>query len=479
MKLHVLIAGELAGELDLGGEEPRFCYGDDYLAGAPDLPLSVAFPVSVREAGGEPLRHWLEGLLPDDPDVISALCSEYGFGEDDRLLLLGTPMGADCAGAVQVCPPDRLADLRAGRGGQEPIGEADIGEWLTAMEIEPAKRAYWSEDADSGFSIGGMQPKAALRRTADGWAVPNGAVPSTHLVKASRDKWPHEAVVEHLTMETARRCGIAAARTEVGWHGGREVIVVERFDRTADGASRIHQEDMCQALGHPPRRKYQRNSGPAPEDIAEMLRQAGPDEAERNIGRFLEHLLYLWVVADTDGHAKNYSILHFGDGSIHLSPMYDACSWLPYRKGKFVKKLQLAMKVGTDFSLKTADSVNGIERTAARLELPPAAVARRAIEIASAVPDALADALRTVPDHARRFPQVQALAAELPERAGHCLSIAESAAEQFARSEPQFRISAAPARPKAISSGRCRHIGVKTRKRCIRPVHNDNRHWYQ
>ncbi len=479
MKLHVLIAGELAGQLDLSGGEPEFRYGDDYFEGAPGQPLSVAFPVTGRRVSGEPLRHWLEGLLPDDPDVISALCSEHGLDVSDRLRLLGTPMGADCAGAVQVCPPDRLPDLRAGRGGQEPIDEEGIGEWLTRMEIEPAMRAYRSEGADSGFSIGGMQPKVALRRTAGGWAVPMGAVPSTHLIKASRDKWPHEAVVEHLTMRTASICGIAAARTEVDWHGGREVIVVERFDRTADGRSRVHQEDMCQALGHPPTRKYQRNSGPAPEDIAGMLRGAGPDEAEQNIARFLDHLLYLWVVADTDGHAKNYSILHFGDGSIHLSPMYDACSWLPYRKGKFVKKLQLAMKVGTDFSLKTADSVDGLRRTAARLDLPPAAVARRAFEIASSVPEALADAMKTVPGHARGFQEVQALAVELPARAEHCLHIAESAAGQFAQSGPQSRISAFPARPVPGSSGRCRHIGVKSRKQCVRPAHNDKRHWYQ
>lgn len=479
MKLHVLIAGELAGQLDLSGEEPQFCYGDDYFEGTLNLPLSVAFPVTERRASGEPLRHWLEGLLPDDPDVISALCSEYGFDESNRLRLLGTPMGADCVGAVQVCPADRLSDLRAGRGGQEPIDEADICEWLTRMEIEPAMRAYRSEGADSGFSIGGMQPKVALRRTAAGWSVPMGAIPSTHLIKASRDKWPHEAVVEHLTMKTASECGIAAARTEVDWHSYKEVIVVERFDRTADGGSRIHQEDMCQALGHPPRRKYQRNNGPAPEDIAEMLRQAGPDEAEQNIARFLDHLLYLWVVADTDGHAKNYSILHFGDGSIHLSPMYDACSWLPYRKGKFVKKLQLAMKAGTDFSLKTADSIDGLKRTAARLKLPPETVARRASEIASSVPEALAKALNTVPSHARRFQEVQALAAELPERAEHCLTIAESAVEQLTQSESQFHISAARARPEASSSGRCQHIGVKSRKQCIRPAHNDKRHWYR
>ena len=83
------------------------------------------------------------------------------------------------------------------------------------MEIDPASRVYRTDSADSGFSIAGMQPKAALRRTADGgWAVPHGSLPTTHLIKASRSlRWPHEALIEHLTMRTAAGCGIPASRT--------------------------------------------------------------------------------------------------------------------------------------------------------------------------------------------------------------------------------------------------------------------------
>jgi len=280
-------------------------------------------------------------------------------------------------------------------------------------------------------------------------------------------------------MRTAAGCGIAAARTDVGWCGDKEVIIVERFDRTPEGTSRIHQEDMCQILGHPPRRKYQRNGGPAPEDIADMFRQASRDQADQNIARFLDHLLYLWIAADTGGHAKNYSALHFGDGSIHLSPMYDACSWLPYRKGKFAKKLQLAMKMGTDFSLKAADSADALKRTARRLALSPSTVARRASEIASSVPDVLAAALDSVPAHALDSKEVDALAAELPERAEQCLTVAESAAMQFDSEENPIRSAVAAAGPPTGSRGRCQHIGVRSGKRCVRPTHKDKRHWYQ
>ena len=365
MKIAVLIGTHLAGELDLDNGRPVFRYDPDYRRQA-DVPLSVLFPLATDGAEGEKLSNWLQGLLPDDPGILDALCAEHDLTRNDALRLLGAPMGADCAGAVRFCPPGRVAVLQADTGEQEPITDAGIADWLNRMESDPARRAYRTDGADSGFSIAGMQPKVALRRTGSGWAVPKGALPTTHLIKASRShRWPHEAIIEHLTMRTAAGCGIPAARTEIAQCAGREVIIVERFDRFADGTARVHQEDMCQALCLPPHLKYQRDGGPSPEDIAGLLRTADPDRADEDIARLLDNLLYQWITASTDGHAKNLGIRHPGDGTVRLTPLYDVCSWLPYRKGRFEKKIQLSMKIGTDYSLKTADTPDGLHRTAA------------------------------------------------------------------------------------------------------------------
>ena len=249
-------------------------------------------PARRRRRRGDKLRSWLLGALPDDPAVLDALCVERGADRRDPLGLLAGPMGADCAGAVQFCPPDRAGALLADPGGADPIGDEAIADWLDRMGTDPARRAYLADGADAGFSIGGMQPKAALRRTASGgWAVPRGSLPTTHLVKASRPhRWPHEALIEHLTMRAAAGCGIPAARTETCLMAGREVIVVERYDRAAGGTVRVHQEDMCQVLGVPPRLKYQRNGGPGVEEIAGVLRAADPDRADENIERLCDVL---------------------------------------------------------------------------------------------------------------------------------------------------------------------------------------------
>lgn len=57
--------------------------------------------------------------------------------------------------------------------------------------------------------------------------------------------------------------------TAVEFFGDERVIVVERYDRVVrDGVvRRVHQEDVCQALGVRPEAKYQSEGGPSPEAI--------------------------------------------------------------------------------------------------------------------------------------------------------------------------------------------------------------------
>lgn len=429
MDLAVLIGGRLAGRLRLGSGEPQFEYDPSYSRlGHP--PLSAQFPLAARGASGEKLRWWLQGLLPDDVDTIRGLRREHNLHAQDDLMLLGTPMGADCAGAVQLCQLDQAEVLLAGGGDQEPVTQPDIADWLRRIRTDPARRAYRTEGADSGFSLTGIQPKVAVRQTSDGaWAVPKGAVPTTHIIKATRsDVFPHEAVVEHLIMETAGQIGLVAARTAVDVYDGLEVLIVERFDRTSDGTARIHQEDMCQALGYHPDRKYQFEDGPSPEEISGLLRRADPSRAEANIERFRDGLLYQWLAASIDGHAKNYSIMHPGSGTVVLSPLYDVSSWLPYRKGEPIGLFRLAMRVGENYRIQSADQPSAMRHTAERLGLDTSATAERAAELASAIPAALGKAIGTLPPGTESLACVDVLHTELSARADRCGQIAEEAA---------------------------------------------------
>jgi serine/threonine-protein kinase HipA len=123
-------------------------------------------------------------------------------------------------------------------------------------------------------------------------------------------------------------------------------IVVERYDRVRSGNQivRVHQEDVCQALGIMPTRKYENEGGPGIKEIVELLRiySSARDEDVRT---FVHAVGFNWLIAGSDAHAKNYSLLIGGESHVRLAPLYDIASILPYEQFD-IQKVKLAMKVG-------------------------------------------------------------------------------------------------------------------------------------
>lgn len=70
--------------------------------------------------------------------------------------------------------------------------------------------------------------------------------------------------------------------------------------------------------------------------------------AQANVASFLQMLFFNYLVAATDAHAKNYSLMLSADGIHRLAPMYDVASIAPYvEPGKWQKKPpKLAMSIG-------------------------------------------------------------------------------------------------------------------------------------
>ena len=408
------------------GKRPSLIYTGDYQA-AHGAPLSVNLPVGVTSHSGKTVRNCLLNLLPDDLNVIRFLRSEYDLPHMDPLHLLATPIGLDCAGAVQFCADDRIAAVLSMPSGEHPVDEDGIAEWLRRFPVRPAHLD--GDHPDTGFSLAGMQPKIALRRQPDGqWTRPWGRLPTTHILKAERrDNFPGECLFEHIALDTASRLGIAAAATEVTEHDGLQVLVVERYDRTPDGLQRIHQEDLCQATDKPPNQKYEYDRGPSVADAAAVMAVADDGTTQRNLSRLRDQLLYSWLIASNDGHAKNYSILHAGPGNHVLAPLYDACSWLPYRGSRPISKIKMAMSLGSGFNLRTCDKPEMFGILAQRLGLRTTDVAARASEMAADLPQAVTGVVEDLPDVRYDAESVEWHLADIAARSAACEQIAEAA----------------------------------------------------
>jgi serine/threonine-protein kinase HipA len=135
---------------------------------------------------------------------------------------------------------------------------------------------------------------------------------------------------EHFCMSFAADLGLPVARSRVARFEGQPAIVVDRYDCvvTPKGVVRVHQEDVCQALGVPPSLRYEADGGPGAGAIVELLREHSRS-ADEDVYVLVQALILNWLIAGTDAYAKNYSILIGDEGRPRLAPLYDVASALP------------------------------------------------------------------------------------------------------------------------------------------------------
>jgi serine/threonine-protein kinase HipA len=308
-------------------------------------------------------------------------------------------VGEDCAGAVQLVAPRRVGELTGLATIQE---QSSLVTWLDEKELESRLRELRRNPAagraanDTGqFSLAGAQPKTALYQGPNGeWGIPTGRMPTNRILKPPTLGLDDLAYNEHFCLILARELGMPAATSHVQRFGDEIVIVLERYDRESvnDTLIRVHQEDLCQTLGIPPTRKYETDGGPTVARIYELLREASshPDE---DCQRFLDAIALNWLIAATDAHAKNYSVLHALGPQLRLAPIYDVITILPYPQLSY-EKSRLAMSIGGERQISKIDATHW-RRLANQLGLNADYCIDRVRELASRIPAAV-DALNAV-----------------------------------------------------------------------------------
>src|SRR5207253_5610825 len=113
------------------------------------------------------------------------------------------------------------------------------------------------------------------------WGVPSGRLPTTHILKPPIPEFDGHVENEHFCLLLAGSLGLPVPKAEVIRFEDQEAIVIERYDRVRVRGTlrRVHQEDICQALGLPPT-KYENVGGPGVRQIIELLRTFSTDRNE-------------------------------------------------------------------------------------------------------------------------------------------------------------------------------------------------------
>lgn len=400
--LVVLMGREVAATLTRQANNLlRLEYDADYAKSAGATPLSLSLPLAVRTHLDTPAKrtvsNFLWGLLPDNELVLSRWARHYQVRDTSPFFLLGTPVGEDCAGAVAFCGTDDVSRHLARTGSVEWLTDSDMAELIRDLRLD--RTAWLGRDFAGQFSLAGAQTKTALVFEKGRWGRPAGARPTTHIVKPASAGWSHQDVNEHVCLDAARRAGLTTARSWIARFGEESAIVVERYDRATVGrrATRIHQEDLCQAMGLHPSAKYENDGGPSAASITTLLQRTMPSrEAERAVWGFADGLAWNWLIAGTDAHAKNYSLL-LNEHDVRLAPLYDLSSILPYvgergPDGEVIqaRRVRMAMKVGGAYELEPPR--NTWRAAASDLGLPPAELIARVGSLAESAPLAFAAA---------------------------------------------------------------------------------------
>ena len=386
-ELLILVEGTLAGRVHADNNgRLSLTYENAWRTSGRGYSISVSMPLADLTYPHKSIAPYLWNLLPENPNVLQRWAQQYHVSAGNPFKLL-SHVGADVPGAAQFIAPEQLAQIQSE---QRPTID-----WISTHELQErlsqlrADISAVRRPGDVGkMSLPGAQAKTAFYwdQQTNRWGVPAGRTPTTHIIKPCIPGFDGLVENEHLCQDIAARLGMPAARSFVLMLD-QPYIVIERYDRLppAPGARfprRIHQEDVCQALGLMPTRKYQEDGGPGIAQITTLIRRVSADP-EVDVERFLKANMFNWLIGGTDAHAKNYSFLIGAGDEVRLAPLYDLSSQLPHQD---LIAQRVAMKIGDHYDIARVTAVDW-QALAMSCALDGAQVLGMLTEMARALPD--------------------------------------------------------------------------------------------
>ncbi len=392
--LNVLLNGRFVGQLRRKASGAiDFQYDQSWLEWEYTFPVSLSLPLREDRYVGDPVIAVFDNLLPDNDDIRASLAARKHADGTDAYSLLSA-IGRDCVGALQFVPEGEEQG-KVGEINAAPISEKDIADRLSNLATAPLGMG---DDEDFRISIAGVQEKTAFLFWNDAWHVPHGSTATTHIFKPQigiRDRrdLTHSVENEHLCMQIMDELKMPVAKTEIIDFISTRALVVERFDRgwTKDGRLlRVPQEDCCQALSIPPSRKYEAQGGPGIATVLNFLKGSDQPDVDQSI--FMKAQIVFWLLAATDGHAKNFSVYLYPGGGFKLTKLYDIMSTQHLFDIGQLRRNQMkhAMALGTNCHYRLHEIMpRHFIQSAAQAGMPAAAVQAMFDELKADLPDAI------------------------------------------------------------------------------------------
>ena len=290
--------GMRVGTWSLPARGPQeFSYREAWLRSSQFRPLSLSLPAGLGASTlrGTAVESWFDNLLP------AASTSAFD---------LLAAIGRDCAGAVQLLPPEQepsgIDRIKA-----RPLSDQEIGQRLRTVTAAPAPGSLSADADELRLSVAGAQEKTAFLWHNGQWCVPLESTPTTHLFKLpmgiigeGQIDFSTSVENEWLCSKILRAFGLPVAPSEIASFDGQRCLIVERFDRKLHASGShwlwLPTEDCCQATATPATMKYENNGGPGMVAIAELLAQSSEPS---DLATFFKAQVLFWMLRAIDGHA--------------------------------------------------------------------------------------------------------------------------------------------------------------------------------
>lgn len=236
---------------------------------------------------------------------------------------------------------ETIGALTFSSDGNEPCFEEMPAKPFDASRLEAfarnPERIALDAMLDSRLSLNGAVSKIGVTKQGDSFFLPQGLIPSTHILKAGSQTFPHQMLNEALCMRCAMECGFDdAPQTDLIVIDGYEpILVTKRFDRTnvpdrpqgLPRTMRLHQADFCQTLGISTDALKYTPSDDLVEGYTTSVAQAVTRESSERYGDrsyLFSVLTFDYLMGNCDNHLKNISLTWTRDwSSKSVSPIYD------------------------------------------------------------------------------------------------------------------------------------------------------------
>lgn len=294
----------------------RFVYGKKYLSSADAVEIDpVELKLSDRTYETVRLQGIFSSLRDASPDFWGRYVIERHSGKtqlDEIDYLLESP--DDRSGALSFGLNEKSpAALRKFNKTIELDRLQQLADKLAREQLDGANHELIQVEELLNFrtSMGGARPKAVVEDEIGLW-----------LAKFGRpdDRWNNPRV-EHAMLELARSCGINAARSRIESIAGKDVLLIQRFDREkrVKGYARarmISGLTLVRADDSPLHRERWSYIL-----MAEELRRIA-SEPRKDAAELFRRVCFNALISNTDDHPRNHALIAW-DRNWKLSPAYD------------------------------------------------------------------------------------------------------------------------------------------------------------